>query len=279
MSVVLAGLAAFFYGAADFSGGFAARKSPLLTVLLVSQAAGALLALGFILTSGRAVPATPDLAWGAAAGVAGALGVALLYQGIARSLVALVSPLAALVGAAIPVAFAVLSGERPSATALAGGAVCLPAILLLSWERGAAFERKAVRSALVHALLAGLFVGGFFIALAQTSPGSGLWPVLAARFSSLTLLLAAALVTGQRIEVTRASAAPILAAGLADMTANILFLLATRAGLLSLAVIVSSLYPAPTVLLARAFFREHIPPVRALGLALAMAGIALIGLR
>ena len=279
MSVFLAGLAALFYGAADFSGGFAARRSPLLTVLLVSQAAGALLAVAFLLASGATAPAASDLAWGAAAGVAGALGLALLYQGIARSVVALVSPATALVGAAIPLAFGVLSGERPGAPALAGSAICLPAILLLSWERGGALDRKAIRSALLYALPAGVFIGAFFIALARTAPGSGLWPVLAARGSSIALLAAAALVSRQRIAITRATAAPILVAGCADMAAHVLFLLATRAGLLSLAVIVSSLYPAPTVLLARVFFREHIPPVRALGLALAIAGIALIGLR
>lgn len=279
MSVVLAGLSALFYGIADFSGGFAVRKSSLLTVLLISQLAGAVLAAAFILASGEAVPTTADLAWGAAGGVAGALGLGLLYQGIARSVVALVSPTAALVGAAIPVAFGIVSGERPSSTALAGSAICLPAILLLSWDRGGAFDRKVLRSALLYGVLAGVFIGGFFIALAHTSPASGLWPVLAARVSSITLLLAATLASRERIGISRASSAPTLTAGFADMAANVLFLLATRAGLLSLAAIVSSLYPAPTVLLARIFFREHIPPLRALGLALAIAGIALIGLR
>jgi len=278
MSVLLAALSALCYGAADFSGGFAARRSPLVPVLVTSQAAGALLALAFVLASGEAVPAGRDLAWGAAAGVAGAVGLALLYRGIAGGLVAIVSPTAALVGAGIPVAFGILSGERPSPAALAGSAICLPAILLLSWERGGA-DRRALRSALAHALLSGTFIGLFFIALARSSPGSGLWPVLAARGASITLLVVAAFLSRQRLAVSRAGALPTLVAGVTDMAANVLFLLATREGLLSLAVIVASLYPAPTVLLARVFFREHIPPVRALGLALAVAGIALIGLR
>jgi drug/metabolite transporter (DMT)-like permease len=279
MSVLLAALSALCYGAADFSGGFAARRSPLVPVLVTSQAAGAVLALVFLLAGGEAVPAGRDLAWGAAAGVAGAAGLALLYRGIAGGLVAIVSPTAAVVGAAIPVAFGILSGERPSPTALAGAAICLPAILTLSWERGGAADRRALRSALAHALLSGLFIGVFFIALARTAPGSGLWPVLAARGASITLLVAAAVLSRQPLIVSRAGALPTLVAGVADMAANVLFLLATRAGLLSLAVIVASLYPAPTVLLARVFFREHIPPVRAVGLALAVAGIALIGLR
>ncbi len=80
MSVLLAALSALCYGAADFSGGFAARRSPLVPVLVTSQGAGVLLALAFVLASGEAVPAGRDLAWGAAAGVAGALGVALLAR-------------------------------------------------------------------------------------------------------------------------------------------------------------------------------------------------------
>lgn len=279
MSVLLAALSALCYGAADFSGGFATRRSPLVAVLVTSQVAGALLALAFIVASGEAAPAGRDLAWGAAAGVAGAVGLALLYRGIAGGLVAIVSPAAALVGAAIPVAFGILSGERPSPGALAGAAICLPAILLLSWERGSHADRRALRSALAHALLSGAFIGLFFIALARSSPGSGLWPVLTARGASIALLAVAALLSRQPLAVSGAGALPTLVAGVADMAANVLFLLATRAGLLSLAVIVASLYPAPTVLLARVFFREHIPPVRALGLALAVAGIALIGLR
>jgi drug/metabolite transporter (DMT)-like permease len=279
MSVLLAALSALCYGAADFSGGFAARRSPLVPVLVTSQAAGALLALAFVLASGEAIPAVRDLAWGAAAGGAGAVGLGLLYRGIAGGLVAVVSPTTALVGAAIPVAFGILSGERPSPAALAGAAICLPAILVLSWERGGVADRPALRSALAHALLSGTFIGLFFIALARSSPGSGLWPVLAARGASITLLVAAAFLSRQRLAVSRAGALPTLVAGAADMAANVLFLLATREGLLSLAVIVASLYPAPTVLLARVFFREHIPMRRAAGLGLAVVGIALIGLR
>lgn len=279
MSVFLAGLAALFYGAADFSGGLAVRRGALLPVLLVSQVAGAGLAGVLVLAGGGPAPASSDLAWGMVAGASGALGLAVLYLGIARSLVALVSPATALIGAVIPVLFALVSGERPGPAALAGAAICLPAILLLSWERGTSVDRAAVRRALGYAVLAGVPIGGFFIALAHTSPASGLWPVLAARFASIPLVLGAAPVLRQPLKVTSASVMPALAAGLADMAANALFLLATRGGLLSLAVIVSSLYPAPTVLLARIFFGERIPAVRAAGMGLAISGIVLISLR
>src|SRR3990172_4826867 len=105
MSVLLAALSALCYGAADFSGGFAARRSPLVPVLVTSQAAGALLALAFVLASGEDVPAGRDLAWGAAAGVAGAVGLALLYRGIARGLLALLSPPAGPLAAPHPAVF------------------------------------------------------------------------------------------------------------------------------------------------------------------------------
>ncbi len=279
MSVILAGLAALFYGAADFSGGLATRRGALLPVLLLSQLAGGGLAILLVLAGGAAAPTTSDLAWGLVAGASGAAGLAMLYKGLARSLVALVSPATALIGAVLPVLVALASGERPGPTALVGAAICLPAIVLLSSERGGAVDRAAVRRALTYAVLAGVPIGGFFVALAHTSPASGLWPVLAARAASIPLVLGAAGILRQRLAFTRTSAWPAVAAGLADMAANALFLLATRDGLVSLAVVVASLYPAPTVLLARLFFGERIPATRVAGLGLAIGGIALISLR
>jgi len=278
MSVALAALSAAFYGVADFSGGLATRRAPVLRILLISQTAGAVLALAFVVTSGQRPPAIADLSWGFVAGACGVGGLALLYRGIAEGLVALVSPIAALVGAAIPVVFGMLAGEQPRGTALAGAALCIPAILLLSWERPNAGNRAAIRMSLFYGITSGVFIGAFFIALARTSPGSGLWPVLAARVSSIPLVLAAALISRQRISLVGPSTAPAVAAGLADMGANILFLLSARAGLLSIAALVTSLYPAPTVLLARIVFRERVSTIRALGMSLAIAGVALISL-
>jgi drug/metabolite transporter (DMT)-like permease len=276
MSLALAALAALCYGAADFSGGVAARKGSLLAALLVSQAAGAVLALAFLLVSAPAAPAPADLAWGLAAGLFGVLGLAALYRGLATSLVALVSPTAAVIGAALPVAAGLLAGERPSGTALVGTALCLPAVALLSWERGDGSSRQAARRALLYGVLAGIPIGAFFVALSRTSPGSGLWPLVAARAASVPLLLAATLATRRGSAAPRAALAPALGAGLADMAANILFLLASRGGLLSLVAVITSLYPAPTAILAAVVLRERIPATRVAGLGLAVAGMAFI---
>jgi drug/metabolite transporter (DMT)-like permease len=151
-------------------------------------------------------------------------------------------------------------------------------MLLLSWEPPGAIDPAKARSSVLNGLVAGTGFGFFFVALSRTSADAGLWPVFAARLSSFSVVLVYALVTGSRISIARGGRSLTLLAGLADMGANILFLLASRSGLLSLVAMISSLFPAPTVILARIFMKESIPPARAAGLGLALGGIALISL-
>ncbi len=278
MSVLLSLLSALFYGLGDFSGGFAARKSPLLAVVTISQIGGAALALAFALADGSPFPGPVDVTWAAVAGLCGLLGILMLYRGISIGVVAIVSPVSALVSAVIPAMVGLALGERPSAFALAGTLLCLPAILLLSWERGGEADRARRLESLVHGLAAGLGFGIFFIALSRTGHGTGIWPAFIARGSSLLALLIVMFSTRRPLRLARASRAPAVTAGLADMGANILFLLAMRAGLLSISAVVTSLFPAPTVILARIFLKERIPPARIAGLGLAVAGVALIGM-
>jgi len=280
MGLLLAGWAALAYGVADFCGGFASRRSPVLSVLFVSQAIGALVALGLIAAMGGAPPSARDLGWGFLAGLTGCFGLFMLYWGLARSIVAIVSPASAVVGAVLPVAFGLALGERPPLPAVLGCALCLPAILLLSWEgRGEPHGKGAARAALGYGVLAGLSFGGFFIALSRTGPGAGPWPLVAARVASISAFGAAMLVSRQRLRIEPGDRILALVAGAADMGANFLFMLASHAGMLSLAAVIASLFPAPTVLLALVFLRQRVPPARLAGLALALAGVALISLR
>jgi drug/metabolite transporter (DMT)-like permease len=280
MAIALAGFAALFYGIADFSGGFAAARSRVVAVLFYSQLLGLALALAALAVLGPGLPPVRDLGWGFLAGVAGSLGLFMLYGGIARSIVAIVSPASAVVGALLPVLFALVLGERPSGFALAGAALCLPAIFMLAWEGGAnGAGRAAIKTALGYGVLAGLGFGVFFAALSRCSPAAGLWPLVAARAASLSGCLLASLIARHPLRLERPARWPAMGAGLADMGANILFLLASQCGLLSLVAIVTSLFPAPTVLLARIFLRQRIPPVRFAGFVLALAGVGLISLR
>ena len=280
MALVLAGWAALCYGVADFCGGFAARRSALLPVLVLSQAAGTLVAVMAAWALGQAVCSRADLGWGFLAGVTGSLGLFLLYGGLARSIVAIVSPASAMVAALLPVLFGLLLGERPPAPAVAGAALCFPAILLLTWDGDRSTRGgQAARTALGYGLLAGLGFGCFFITLSRTHAQAGAWPLVAARAASLTAFAGALLVSRQPFRISRADLPPALASGAADMGANVLFLLAAHGGMLSLVSVIASLYPAPTVLLAGIFMHQRVPPIRLAGLALALTGVALISLR
>jgi drug/metabolite transporter (DMT)-like permease len=280
MALLLAGFAALSYGIADFCGGFAAGRSRLLPVLFLSQALGLLVALAALAVLGHGLPSPMDLMWGFLAGLTGSIGLFMLYGGIAKSIVAIVSPASAVVGAILPVLFGLLLGERPSTAAVVGSALCLPAILLLTWEgAGGPHGGKTIKTALVYGVLAGLGFGFFFISLSRVRPDAGLWPLVAARVASISAFAIALLVRREPFKVGRDGRAPALIAGAADMGANILFLLASQSGLLSLVAIVTSLYPAPTVILARIFLHQRIPPARLAGLALALTGVGLISLR
>ncbi|MDA8412091.1 MAG: EamA family transporter [Treponema sp.] len=278
MSVILSLLSALLYGIGDFSGGFASRKSQLIAVVTISQIGGAALALVFALVDGSRFPGLGDVVWAALAGLCGLLGILLLYRGIARGMVAIVSPLSALISALIPAIAGLALGERPSVFALIGGFLCLPAIFLLTWDHGSSKDRARRLDSLLHGLAAGVGFGFFFIALSRTGHASGIWPAFIARATSLALLLLVTLATGRSLRLAPESRPTAVIAGLADMGANILFLLASRIGLLSITSVVSSLFPAPTVVLARVFMKERIPPARAAGLGLALAGVALIGM-
>ncbi len=297
MSLILSAFSALFYGIADFAGGFASARSKTLSVLVVSQAAGLFVAFCALLVFWPGLPGGRDLLWGMSGGICGALGLFMLYRGIATSLVAVVSPASALLSAILPLGFGLLLGESPSPLARIGALLCLPAVLLLSWQRKTE-GGKSVLSALLQGSAAGLGFGGFYIFISRASPGSGLWPAIASRGTSLCIFLLALAILARRerkahkesavrgafpkgtvLGIAPSNLAVTCGAGIADMTANVLFLLASRTGLLSLVSIVTSLYPAPTVILGRIVFKEAIPPSRAIGLLLAITGIVLISLK
>jgi drug/metabolite transporter (DMT)-like permease len=276
VATLLAGLSALMYGAGDFCGGLASRRMPLFTVLVFSQLVGLLVAVAAALAFGQRLPAAADVLWGAAAGVFGAAGLAALYRALATTLVAVASPVAAVTGAAIPVLMGLALGERPGVLAWAGIGVAVSAIVLLA-AGPAEHARKVIagRAALLGAA-AGVGFGMFFFSISRTSSSSGLWPLAAARCATITLVVLAAVLTRRSLRPGRTGFSIALLSGALDMGANIAFLLASRIGLLSVTAVVTSLYPGPTVLLAMLVFRERLTAPRVLGLALALAGVALI---
>ena len=268
------------YGAADFSGGHATRRASVLAVLLFSQAIGLLVALAGSLLLASSPPEPADLLWGAAAGLAGAIGIAFLYTALATTPVAVASPVAAVTGAFLPALFGIISGERPGLLSWFGIAAAVPAIVLLTRSPargGSSVSGDPVRRAVMLGLGAGAGFGLFYIAISRTARQSGLWPLVAARASTLATVALVGAVTGRSLSVGRDARRAALLAGLLDMGANIAFLLAARLGLLTVVTVISSLYPAPTVLLARIVSGERLTAGRIAGLAFALAAVACIG--
>ncbi|MDQ3752264.1 MAG: DMT family transporter [Actinomycetota bacterium] len=283
MGIVFGLAAALIYGAADFVGGLVSRRTNVLSVVLFSQLWGTgplLLAVPFF---GGAV-GREDLAWGAAAGLAGAAGIVFLYRGLSIGRMTVVAPTTAVEAATIPVIFGLAGGERPSAVALAGVALALPAVALVSSSpRGGPGDTAGhggvegrLPPGLLDGLAAGLAFGFFFISLERTGSGSGLWPLVMARATAVVCVGTAALLTGRSLRPSPGTTRSIAAAGGLDVLANILYLLASRRGLLSLVAVLTSLYPASTVLLARVVLRERLWRVQAAGLVLAAVGVGLI---
>jgi drug/metabolite transporter (DMT)-like permease len=281
MAIFLSLCAAATYGAADFVGGLVTRKAPVLAVVFLSQAIGTVpFLLSFPLINDAAF-SNESLGWGAAAGIGGAIGVILLYAGLAAGRMSVVAPITAVEAACVPVIFGLLRGERPGLLALAGILVAVLAVALISSATDPESDdeivtRGRLAPGVLHALGAGAAFGAFFIFLDVAGNDAGLWPLVGARIASLSLAGIAILVTSRSLRVRRETLPPIAAAGGLDFAANLFFLLATRRGLLSLVAVITSMYPASTVVLARFVLKERLSVSQLGGLACAAAGVVLI---
>jgi drug/metabolite transporter (DMT)-like permease len=280
MEIALGALVALAYGSGDFLGGFASQRLRTSTVLLGAQSVGLAVAFLLVIVLRDASPDAHVYVLSAIAGAVGVVAVALLYRGLAVGRMSVVAPVSAVGGAVLPVVWGLLRGERPSALAFVGIALALVAIVIVG--RGAEHDPAASVTPLHELALgagAGIGFGIVFILFSESASGSGLWPVLIARCTSVPLLVGAVIILRQPPRVTRSGLAPVLGAGLFDVTANALIVLAIRRGLLSLVAPVASLYPATTVVLARLVLHERIGRQRAGGLALGLVGLALIATR
>ncbi len=277
MAIALALMTAIVYGSSDFLGGLASRRTATIGVVVWSQATGlAVLAAAMPILGGRA--GAGDIAWGALCGLAGIAAIGLLYRGLAIGTMGVVSPVSAVLGASIPLVFGVaFHGERPTWIAYAGIAAALAAVVCVGADPSAERTRRPPPG-LLEALLAGVGFGVYFIMLSQTRADAGLVPLLAARVTSVVLLVAGALIFGgtANLSVARPAVALIAFCGALDVTANVLYIIAAHTGLLSIVAVLSSLYPAATVALAAIVLRERLARLQWIGVAFALGGAAAI---
>lgn len=281
--------------------------------MLWSQLAGLVVLLVVLVPVAGGGPSAAALGWGGAAGGAIAVGLVVYFRGLARARMGIVTPITAVVTAALPVGVGLLGGERPSAVALAGVLIAMGAVGAVSLAPSrpgppgplaSASTTAAVSAApapvpqagaagapvraggtgvgrapagVVEALAAGGGFGLFFVCMDRVGAGAAVWPLVAANVTSLVVLAATAVVTRLAWRATRAALPAIVTSGVCSTAASLAFVVAVRQGLLSLVSVLASLSPAVTVALARMLMDERLSRVQLVGLAAAVAGVGLIG--
>jgi uncharacterized membrane protein len=262
------------WGVSDFLGGLQSRRISVLTVLLVSQPVGLVLALAVALAAGGDPLSGRDAAIAVAGGAAVVLALGAFYRAMALGSVSVVATIGAL-GVVVPITGGLAAGEEPAAIQAVGVVAGVAGVVLVAREPDPEW-RAAGRAAVGLAALAALGFGAFFLALDATSGREPTWTIVALRCGGVGALLIAAAFARPSMRIDRSLFGVLLAIGFLDVLANSLFAVATNHGLLSLVAVAGSLYSAVTVLLARVVLGERLAPVQRAGVLVALTGVALI---
>jgi drug/metabolite transporter (DMT)-like permease len=265
--------AASSWGTGDFCAGLASRRVHVFGVVIVSQLVGLGLLVTVALLLPEPVPGIPDMLWGGIAGVAGAVGLAALYRGLATGPMGVVAPLAAVVSVIMPLFFGLFVEGIPAWSQILGFGLALCAVWLITRRRqGARIQARH----LALALTAGFGFGVFLILIDHVSTTAVLWPLAAARAASVLALVVVLLLTRQPIAPAASQIPLLVLVGLFDTGGNVFYALAARAGRLDIAAVLGALYPATTVILARLILKERLSRQQELGLALALLAVMLM---
>ncbi|PYX82239.1 MAG: EamA family transporter [Acidobacteria bacterium] len=263
------------WGASDFSGGYASKRSDAFLVTMLAHASGFLLMTALAVVAGAPFPNRSGELWALAAGALGGTALAVFYRTLATGSMGITAPLAAVLAAGIPTAFAIITEGIPGTLPITGFVLAVAGIWLMSRPDAVVGRPEG----LFWAVLAGFGFAGFFICINQTADNSAVWSAAHSRLASLTLV--GAIVLAQRgpktLHFTDATVA--IFAGCLDSTGTLLFIRADQTGRLDAAVVLSSLYPAITVLLARLILKEHFTRWKALGILAALAAVPMIALQ
>jgi len=266
-------LSAASFGAADFSGGVASKRAHVFGVLTISRACGLALMLGFALIDREPFPSRNELLWACAAGFVGGLALPALYRALAIGKMGIAAPVTSVLSAALPVIVAAFTEGLPHSIQVAGLVLALIALWFISRPEGALRPQG-----LGLALFAGFGFGSFLVFMRQATQHAIYWPLAAAL--ALSLLLAVLILLAQGGSLPGMKVWPVvLAAGTLDTFGNFFFILAAQRGRLDVAAVLSSLYPAFTVLLARLLLKERITRLQTAGMTAALIAVPLIAMR
>jgi len=297
LAVLLALIAAAGYGCSDFAAGLATRGASVIRVTLLAEAVSVAVVAVALAVIGAHPPGLRAVIWGSVAGLGNVGGALALYLGFRHAAFSVAGPLSAVGAAGFSLLAGLLLGERPTALALAGIVLALPAIVGVSasvdagaGERpgGAARAASDARSGrpavartqlpagVSYGLVAGACFALMFIGLDRAGSGGGLWPVFCSQVVALAVITCVAAFTGDVRLPGRRGGWLAAATGLTGAPGTILYFLATHRGLLAIVAVITSLYPAVTILLARVALSERLTRIRLIGLILAAASVTLI---
>jgi drug/metabolite transporter (DMT)-like permease len=276
--------AAASWGAGDFAGGIAVRRNHAFTVLAIASSTGMAILLLMALLTGEGSLSRSDAVWAAGAGIFGGIGLVALFKGLALGNAAVVSPIAGVVGAIVPIVVGAFLEGLPSPWQIAGFALGITGIWMVTrshkdaegvYSQNEKKDSRALTLQLALAFSAGIGFGLFFVLIAQVSPQAVFTPLAVSKATQATG--GVALVLALRIPTTeKAGVRPALMSGVLDVVANTFFLMATKLTRLDVATVLSSMYPVGTVLLSQLVLKEHITTSQWLGVALSVCAIALI---
>jgi len=264
--------AAVTWGAADFSGGFATKAVNPFRVVVLAHATGLLFMLTLAVATHDPVPLRATFVWGALAGLVGGIGLAAFYKALAVGTMGINAPLSAVITAIVPLLFSFATEGVPRPIHISGFVLALVSIWLIASPHSASDRTRG----LALAFVAGFGFGGFLLFIKLAGTQSVFWPLVAARAASTLFMLAIVVILGAGWYYGRGSLVYIVAAGILDSGANALFVAAAHRGRLDVAAVLSSLYPATTVVLARIVLKERLSKLQFAGMILALVGVVLI---
>ena len=268
------------WGASDFLGGLGARRANAFLFTSIVHVSGMVLAGTLALAIGSPFPQGDSLRWALIAGTVGGAALALFYRSLAGGQMGLIAPIAAVLGAGIPTIVTAFAEGFPDGRKMLGFVLAGIGVWLISRteksENGHDSENGARPKGLALAVLAGCGFAGFYLCIHRAGNGSALWIAVCSRFASLLITLAFVTVGRQFRAVPRSIVGIAVVAGILDITGSAVFVRASQLGRLDAAVVLSSLYPAVTVILARIFLHEHFSRARTIGMLAALIAVPII---
>jgi drug/metabolite transporter (DMT)-like permease len=282
LSILYGILSAGTWGAADFIGGLASKRTSPYRVLFLAEIAGLVPFIVIALAIRETIPPAVDLLLGAASSLVGLGGLLLLYRALASGQMTIAAPVSALLAALIPVIFGLFTLGIPSPATLTGFGLAFLAVWFIS-QTDAANWRSPLQGLrgladLRLPLLSGLFFGCYFLVIHHATLHAFFWPLVAARLTGFLAFGIYALLTRQPAFPPREVWGLSLVNGIIDISGNGFYVLAAQAGRIDVAAVLSALYPASTVLLAWVILKERINWLQAVGVLLAFVAIILFTL-